>query len=90
MPRAKKGQQKVPTLMKATGLCPTRCYYSTGTGQLSTADTTTVCKLDIRKRSPYSGRNWAATSGTPSADRVLGNMISRTYAHTILILIKYH
>ena len=28
MPRAKKGQQKVPTLMKTTGLCPSRSYYS--------------------------------------------------------------
>ena len=27
--RAKKGQQKVPTLKKTTGLCPSRCYYST-------------------------------------------------------------
>ena len=29
MPRAKKGQQKVPTLKKkTTGLCPSRCYCS--------------------------------------------------------------
>ena len=28
MPRAKKGQQKVPTLKKTTGLYPSRCYYS--------------------------------------------------------------
>ena len=28
MPRAKKGQQKDQTLMKTTGLCSPRCYYS--------------------------------------------------------------
>ena len=27
MPRAKKGQQKVPTLKKTTRLCPSRSYY---------------------------------------------------------------
>ena len=27
MPRAKKGQQKVPILKKTTGLCPSRSYY---------------------------------------------------------------
>ena len=27
MPRAKKGQQKVLTLKKKTGLCTSRCYY---------------------------------------------------------------
>ena len=28
MPRAQTGQQKVPTLKKTTGLCPSRCCYS--------------------------------------------------------------
>ena len=39
MPRAKKGQQKVPTLKKTKGLVPSRCHYSTwifeGVGQVS-------------------------------------------------------
>ena len=30
MPRAKKGQQKDPTLNTTTELCPSRCYYSMG------------------------------------------------------------
>ena len=28
MPRAKKGEQKVPTFKETRGLCPSRCYYS--------------------------------------------------------------
>ena len=28
MPRAKKGQQKVPILKKTTGHCPSKSYYS--------------------------------------------------------------
>ena len=82
MPRAKKGQQKVLTLKKKTGLCTSRCYYCPTWNPFDVRVTRNRSKDDNhakpvpRKKLPLTVLRLRTQRGTASVEPV-GKVIER-------------